>query len=224
MSEIDNSGYTPLLKACEQGYPLTLEVLLKNHANPNEQNNITGDTGFHYLARNKKKTSLQCAKLLISYGGLPKTMNKLKKLPIDEAIEQKQSDLAKLYEDSMNEKKKNAEQVGAEIIRNEEEKILEPVKLISSLTEHENSDFLKREKSESNKAKKQILNSNLALGFPNGMQLAPVIAQIVNNEKSNSVLDAQISGLPNPLIAEKNKLLAILKEAFFIYDRNLIER
>eukprot|EP00826_Nyctotherus_ovalis_P009115 TRINITY_DN12390_c0_g1_i2.p1 TRINITY_DN12390_c0_g1~~TRINITY_DN12390_c0_g1_i2.p1 ORF type:complete len:268 (-),score=53.68 TRINITY_DN12390_c0_g1_i2:16-819(-) len=85
MNERDKHGFTPLLRACQQAVPMTLEVLLKEGADANDSNPQTGDTGFHLLAQSKKKTSLACAKLLVNFGGTPNAANDQGRTPAEEA-------------------------------------------------------------------------------------------------------------------------------------------
>jgi len=85
INERDKSGYTPLLRACKQAIPMTLEVLLKKEANANDCDPNTGDTGFHLLAQSNKKTVVDCAILLVKYGGVANAMNNSGKTAAEEA-------------------------------------------------------------------------------------------------------------------------------------------
>jgi ankyrin repeat protein len=86
INERDKNEYTPLLRACQQAVPMTLEVLLKEGADSNDRNPNTGDTGFHLLAQSKKKTAIECAKLLVRYGGVGNALNDSGKTPAEEAM------------------------------------------------------------------------------------------------------------------------------------------
>lgn len=90
MNERDKHGFTPLLRACQQAVPMTLEVLLKEGADANDSNPQTGDTGFHLLARSGKKTSLACAKLLVKLGGAPNAANDQGRTPAETTKEDKE--------------------------------------------------------------------------------------------------------------------------------------
>ena len=76
---------------------MTLEVILKNGADPNDINPQTGDTGFHLLIQGNNIDSVTCVQLLLEFGGVPNTMNYSGKDPINEAINNDRNDISSWF-------------------------------------------------------------------------------------------------------------------------------
>jgi len=80
-------GFTPVMKACEQDLLNSLKVLLDHKANPNAVRPSTGDTALHLVARDKKPSAVRCAEILLDAKAVTNIINKAKKTPLDEALE-----------------------------------------------------------------------------------------------------------------------------------------
>ncbi len=105
MNDTDSAGLTPLHKACEQGFPMIVDVLLRHQADITAVHIPTGDTAFHIVARCKRKSALECAQLLLRAGGVPSDANKLKKTPVEEADEAENPEIRDLLREALNRKK-----------------------------------------------------------------------------------------------------------------------
>lgn len=80
LDDVGSNQWTPLMMAVEGDQPKTLELLLKNGANPNKQSGIDGFTALHLaidyamdgmIQNNKSRPypePIECIRILLKYG------------------------------------------------------------------------------------------------------------------------------------------------------------
>ena len=95
LNKAGSNEWTPLMMAVEGGQPKTLELLLKNGANPNKQSGLDGFTPLHLavdyavdgMIQNNKSVPfpepIECIRLLLKYGADINIKDNSGKTPLD---------------------------------------------------------------------------------------------------------------------------------------------